>query len=561
MISSTRHLELFHSNRGLQQDIDRLLSNEISAASSFVDEKSKNNLIQAAIDANKSVIELWLKDAHRQHNLTLYHTFTARESMRLGCPNPHVGIIRDSKTGHIEIRATYTICVILNAVNDTYNLFNAYPAIIRPYGIPTGEDPKVYIRSSQVWKSAPPMKKAYFEAAISNTFGHISFDYGKTAVILDICEDDKTLGTVTVNNTMSSWTVWREPSVQLLREHGTTMLKRAFPETFEKVRLIWDFADGFTTKEVTVKPVAVTKTKPKAVPNETDAELEQTDIPVPEHTSDKREQARIARAKKKAQSRSKRNVKHRATQKAKPAQKNSPKRTVPKTIPFKPTRVKTRFEEDGIPQDLTNELVIADYIMHRICMLNKKRMELMTLVPENSGTTLAYVMTINDELVQEALDAIRDANKDVEAPDFTMANIIHEKILDGDKTLHPMRAKSTSWGKTIIKKIAQDADWQPLVPDELLDRVESKPKDKFGNQLTRVCKDHLNISLMTRHDLKERDIDDNTPNHSIVDDTPPKMPEIDPENPRESLRKLMNAGKQQPFPRISHTRISHTTLS
>ena len=533
MQSKTNHLERLHSNRELQQDIDRLLWQDITAASSFADTNSKNILIKAAIEREKPKIQLWLNDPYRQKTFTFYHTFTEKDKTDLKCEITHFGVIRKNNTGHIEIRSTKTICVILTESDiKKFELFNAYPTVISPYGKKTNIDPTPYVRASSSWKTASPMRKAYLMAITCQDMWNIKFDQGRVAIIFDIIENDETFGKVIINETMATWSVWHEPSISTQRGSATTILKRAFPETFQKVNTLWDAADGIEIEPIRTvfiqEPTdTIIKTKENNTVSKNKTEKEDT-IDT---------NARTIRAKKKAQARSKRNTSKQTKKTTKPKQN---KTTTPKQpAAYKPTRVMTKAEKGDLSQEEINKTIVSEYLMHEISCANTKQHEAITIAETAHGNKSIYVMKITDKQIQTILDAWQKINNETNSETIIIENTLAKQILQEDKNLQPMYAKSSSWTTQVIEKIAQDADWQPIIPTKYIEYIENKTKSESGQPLTRKCTKHLNTSLMTRHDLIPRE----TIVEKIQENTPTIEPLSENKTPKENLHEIFSKTK------------------
>ena len=548
MISTTRHLEKYHSSRELQENIDRLLWQDVSAASSFADETSKNKLIEAAIKAEKDKIDRWLTDQHRQETFTIYHTFNDSDKKTLNCEIEHSGVIIDSLTGHLIICSTKTICVILTESDNTdgYALFNAYPTVISPYGKPTDEDPTQYVRNSKSWKSASPMRKAYLMAITSNDFGSLQFDKSRVAIVINIQENDEILGKVIINETMATWALRKEQPYGIQKGMATGILKRAFPETFEKVQIIWDAAKGFEITEPIIKTQENnTKTTIQTIQETIDA--------VTNATNNDQEILRIMRAKQKAQARSKRNAPKKQSHKTKTKKKPKNKNTIQSNKTVILQHVPTKLESEGTPQDLANEMVVAAYLEHDINMYNAKRNQILTLINETmTESSQLYVTEIDDDIAESILQAWNEANETCHDDDsFIIKNAMAERILNDDTTIKPMYATDFNWQIRTIQKIAQDADWQPFVPEKYLPFIENKAVDTTGNHIKRICDMHLNVSLLERHGLIEREQKEKP---TIDQYIPKEIPDITGLEPKERLKKLINAANGPKIPSINPVR-------
>ena len=582
--SKSRHLEKLHSERELQDDIDRLLWNDVSAASSFTDNKTRDALIRMTIDDNVEEIAIWLHDPHATETMAMTKTFDEADEAEMGRSLVHFGAAYDKRTGRVRILMTRTICVILGRRGLGFELFNAYPTVAAPYGEASDIDVRPYIEGSTAWKAATPTRYAYLSQLCEDKRWWVGYDKAQAAVVTTISEGGKRLGLVYVNESVATWEANHEGPVRIPKGCGQLLLRRAFPETLGHVRELWEAMERFrmernqpqpdlrttrptheglvrpdaedtrphhvvtlasdeTTEDVTTEATPTADEREEESP-ETGAEPadETEDEAVDERTEELLRRAKEAsadiasdkkvkgltkadRARLRAQRRSAKNQPKKAPNKKRKTSTPHKKRggAQARTQPIRLHRVPTRAETQVLSQTDMNEAFVATCLAHNIAFVNRNLSQMLAFDSSVDFEGKLCVWTFDETAVDDGI-ALWQKRRPQSNPEGARFTQIMTAI--GDRhglVVHTER--NQAWRSSAAKAIAQDACWEPMTLPGHEDWFDDKICTERGQIVRRECEHELNIDLIERFQLTPRPVSERAVRHALSQYEPaPAMP-------------------------------------
>jgi hypothetical protein len=517
-ISVTGHVEKYHVSRDITDSLNRILMRDISASSAFSSEKTANALIEATVTRNKERIQCWAVTAPANSVLPLNCTFTKTDATNLGVPIQHIGVMADPSTNRLRPRRTRTVTVVIIKRDNEqgWSIYTAFPNVHEPYGTDIKKDLIPLLPACDAFHRMPEIARVFSIERCMPDDWKIAYDIAAASIRFDIVENGQKLGTVSMNKTMSSWETPHEDPIRLQRGVGEWLIERALPETHTKAKRLRDTLQKLEShtmfrydenEQLKPKPIQiVSEAEPTTTMLQTNPTLKQAKERADAQA--KRQEALTQRATKKALARSKAANK-RNKQKNKPVAKKKPSKAKPKTQvqnqPYKPTRVMTKLEENGLTQHEQNVEFIMQCLAHGIPLINADTLELIIdCYPDGDTKEIRRlkgirVMTITQSVYDQAmLEWDSDNNpsyRNVYIP--KTLQMIQNCTMEGCTIYGPFD-ENGKLPRLNLEEIADDINWQPFVSESMRKWIDTRCVDPYGRDVNRICEESDSESIIEK---------------------------------------------------------------
>lgn len=539
------HSDTYHVDMTMQDCIDRILNEQTTAASAFLDANTRDILTQETIRLCQPTIDQFLCDYNGDNRITLTHAFTEADAIKLNVPTTHLGVILDRDTNRIWIMTTNLVSVILlrdNATENGYRIDNSYPNVASTkYSKKLNINPLPYVMSSNTWTSLNMMQRVMWRIRCNHQTTY-SVTYANIAkgLILDIIEDDENLGTVIVTSNSALWNVTRDAK-PLSVKHNThkSLLARAFPETSANVRDVCakieddKFDISLNLRQVSISDVMDIRNLIRKPPTTNETKLISSET----ETSNKLANAKknTIRGKKHALSRSKNANRNSGIKKQRKSTKQGELQTKPKTTsqPFQFTHVPTNYETNGVPQTQINIDVTETMIHNYIPFANKETGETLLFWNELNQRRMVLAILPKNKLVEIA-DAISDVNVDLNGSELKHPTKVLEIAQQSAREIYELSCYDE---KRVISYIAHETLWQPVLNQREKDWIDAHCTDQYNKPL---CRKPNRKNRTTIKELLGKTVSDSTNQISIMSSLLNLQPTQATPMSREKLKAINN---------------------
>lgn len=507
------HTSKMHVNRLVQQDLERIINDECNAAASFDSERTRHILTEETLSRQWPNIEKWLVSSGNMDKKAFWHYFDKSDQKDIDAPIEHLGAFKHAKTKRIYLRTTRIVCIVIihdDQAENGYRIFNCYP-----YVSPTrcGEtldvNPLQYIMATNSWKYSQDVRRTYLRICCDHTTTFpVSYDTASASIETPIKEGDCHFGTVRCNR--SIMTMLLDDATNDYRAYPNdknTMLRRAFPTTMENVDKIYSVMSMGSLDDALIAESKIDLTDVFDLRTLIVQMPEQKPVPTPKEPKDDSEKRRRnvkARGRERALAKSRlaQPKKKRKSTKKKP-QKPKPETTVQEKLPQTPVPTDEEKTEPRPAAEPTSAHVPRSLI-DNVKYIQTLYANNVPLANDYGEVLLPYGQLIGFDLFREPVillcsgaetDAVKQAiyekntellTSDTTEPfdfDIDYSSILHAVI--EDKAVY--RVPSNKW-KSVQNEIANNASWQPCVPDAIRKELDESVMTRSGTHIHRTTK-------------------------------------------------------------------------
>lgn len=536
------HSDTYHVDMTMQDCIDRILTEQTTAASAFLDTNTRDVLTKETIRLCESTIDEFLCDYNGDNRITITHAFTESEAQQLGVPTTHLGVILDKETNRIWLMTTNLVSVILlrdHTAPKGYRIDNSYPNVASTkYGQKLNINPLPYVMSSETWTSLNMMERVMWRIRCNHASTYtLTYANITKGLILDINECGESLGTVTITPTSTIWNVTNDTKALSMKNNShMTIMSRAFPETTNNVRDVYSkiqddkFDTSLNAPKTSISDVMDIRLLIRA------PQIPDTSTPEPV------KEKRYISDNKKKKTRGRKHALSRSRNAAKKAVAKKPKKHTVKAInsdetptidaqPFQFKHVPTTYETDGMTQTQINMSVSEMMIHNYIPFANVETGETLLFWNELNRRRLVLAILPKNKL-SDIADAISEAN-----PNLDKETLNHPvKVLEiAQQSAHELYELSTYDERRVLSYIAHETKWQPILNQREKDWIDTHCTDSQNRPLSRKPN---RSNKTTIKELLGKDISESTKRISTLSSILNLQPMSQNDIPKDKLKQL-----------------------
>lgn len=500
----SEHADSMHLARTLVQDVERMMTTDtyIHATASFPDRDYRAAMLRYMLERRQTDIETWLAQGPANQRITVHMTLTDDDAFEIGYPTTFVGTFKDD-LDRIWLGTTKTISAVLEKSPGGFTIYNAYPNMSERGREPLPDNVLPYMQATPAWAHAKTLQKVFWRTRADHEFpANVRWDESLRVMVMDIVESGENLGFVEIDMMRQNWSV-KSDSIQIANGDGqlSGTLWRAYPETMAACTRISELHAAQVAENELLgsssTPIQTfdIRTRVATMPK---AQDEQETEQAADGAPTKAQRNNKDRLREKARMRSMRNQKpQRKKGQAKAAKKRDERREKKPRPAFVLTHIPTKFERDGLDQDVRNRLFLRNALSMACGIYNKADREM--IVPaEAIRDQLAGMAEEADSIGSGDLALIVDADDDVvesyrrtlEASLKDPDDIDNDALYDGMPTCESidgrlyLKAAGPSLDR-MIDAIAEDPAWEIVTDDERIKKVRELSHDRLDRPFER----------------------------------------------------------------------------
>lgn len=499
------HSDIYHVTDQLQDNIERILNGQTTAASSFIDHQTRDVLLKRTISVCQPIIDAFLCDYNGPSRLTLTHAFTKHDAKLLGVPTTHLGVLLDRETKRLWVVSTTLVSVVIFRDRNAtlgYRIDNVYPNVASTkYGKKLKLDPLPYVMLSPSWKKMNSLRRTMWRVRCNHESEYATdYDEYRNGILLNIESNNQDVGYVIVTNDCDIWYVKNDKPFSTKHHEHTSLLQHAFPQTLDNLRDLrgfmrqqsYDDSLNININDVlqdVIDPHTLIRDNPKSNDQTSDDTTTQDE----ELTQEERDALlrKADRNRKRALSRS-RQTKAKP-KRAKTKEKTKRQRTEP-TKAFEFKHVPTRLETEGLSQAEMNEIVCEETVQKFVPYADNRSDEMLVTWPSLAKVGKALLCHMSQSDRKSVIDMFDAANNDLRDCENSMyyPPELKEFVTERASDMHTI--DTVAFTKA-IRMISQDSHWQPLVSGKLCEWIDTHVTDSKKRKLKRNATMDGDISL------------------------------------------------------------------